>query len=155
MPSIFMTSRFVVGVRSLPLPEITHKYYSHYFDVETPKNKKKKQTKHAPEPLLLVNRFLSFLYESMEVAEPFGSDDDDDDDEFSDDDVFDTDEDDEFSEPDELDFDINLVLVDDDELNVVLFELRIELALEQKGENLYICSKPIYSRMENVFALPG
>lgn len=58
----------------------------------------------------------------MEADEPFGSEDDD---ELSADEDFDIDaDDDEFSEPDELDFEIrDLVLTDDEELNVVLFEL--------------------------------
>lgn len=58
----------------------------------------------------------------MEADEPFGSEDDD---ELSADEDFDIDADDEFSEPDELDFEIrDLVLTDDEELNVVLFELK-------------------------------
>lgn len=65
------------------------------------------------------NRFLSFLYESIEADEPFSSEDD----ELSADEDFDRDDDDEFSEPDELDFDIkDLVLVEDEELNGVLLE---------------------------------
>lgn len=48
----------------------------------------------------------------------------DNDDEFTIDEFFDTDADEEFNEPDELDFEMNdFELVDDDELNVVLFEL--------------------------------
>lgn len=67
----------------------------------------------------------------MEADEPFGSEDDD---ELSADEDFDIDADDEFSEPDELDFEIrDLVLTDDEELNVVLFEL--------KGKQNLICSK--------------
>lgn len=83
-------------------------------------------------PLLLVNRFLSFLYESIEADEPFGSDDD----ELSVDEDFDSDVDEEFSEPDELDFEMrDLELAEDDELNVVLFEL------EMRTRGQKICRK--------------
>lgn len=81
---------------------------------------------YEPVLLLFVNRFLSFLYVSMDdVVEPFCRDDV----EFSAEDVFDSD-DDELSEPDDEDFDINdLVPADDDDEDdadeeyAVLFEL--------------------------------
>lgn len=82
MPNIFMTSRLIVGGRSFPVP------------------------------LLFENRFLSFLYVSIDDAvEPFDSD------------V-------EFSEPDELDFEIiDLAPADaddaddDDDEDMLLVEL--------------------------------
>lgn len=78
---------------------------------------------YVPVLLLFVNRFLSFLYVSIDdVVEPFGRDDV----ELSADDVFDNDDDDddELSEPEELDFEINdLVPVDADDEYTALFEL--------------------------------
>lgn len=60
----------------------------------------------------------------MEADDPFGNDDE----EFRADDDFDSDvddDDDEFSEPDELDFEMrDFELVEDEELNIVLFELK-------------------------------
>lgn len=79
---------------------------------------------YEPMLLLFVNRFLSFLYVSMDdAAEPFGRDDV----EFCADDVFESDDDEEFSDPDDPDFEINdLGPADDDEdadEYAVLFEL--------------------------------
>lgn len=53
------------------------------------------------------------------------------------DEVFDSDAVDEFSEPEELDFDISdFVLEDDDELNGVLFELKVKEFLLHLNLNL-------------------
>lgn len=69
-----------------------------------------------------------------------------DDDELSDaDEVFDNDVDDEFSEPDELDLEIRvLVLVDDEVLNGVLFELKskeimVLMTLHKPERMILIC----------------
>lgn len=92
---------------------------------------------YEPVAVLFVNRFLSFLYASIEAVEPFGRDDV----ELSADDVFDSEDadddvDDELSEPEELDFEIKdldpadadeaddaNVNDDDDDEYAVLFEL--------------------------------
>lgn len=93
-------------------------------------NKRKKDyCAYEPVPLLFVNRFLSFLYESIDDAvEPFGSDDV----EFSADDDFDSD-DDELSDPEELDFEINDLVPDDDADEYVLFELKSTKSLMEKN----------------------
>lgn len=97
---------------------------------------------YEPVLLLFVNRFLSFLYVSIDDAvEPFGRDDV----ELSADDVFDSD-DDEFSEPEELDFEINdLVPVDaddaDDDEYAVLFELNRRIVNQNKRKIEETCAR--------------
>lgn len=136
MPNIFITSRLVVGGRSVPRRELTIRKFARQSE-SFHQLAFKYNIVHAcifnsayePVLLLFVKRFLSFLYVSMDDAvEPFGRDDV----ELRADDVFESDDDDELSEPDELDFEINDLVpadVDDDDdadaddEYAVLFEL--------------------------------
>lgn len=79
-------------------------------------------------PVLFVNRFLSFLYASIEAVEPFGREVV----ELGADDVFDS-NDAELSEPEELDFEIRDLdpadddVDDDEDEYAVLFELNRQI----------------------------